>query len=311
MAMQPEQKHSGKGIYADLDTLISLSSLAREFRLESHSNKLSMTDGGYRSTRRGRGMEFSEVRPYQAGDDVRNIDWRVTARTQETYTKLFQEEKERPVYLLVDQRPSMFFGSQLQFKSTLAAELSAFIAWCATANGDRLGALIFSSDKQADLRAKQGKRAVVHFLQALTEANHALSSPVENSQHTMSTMLDELQRVSPSGSLVYVISDFHDMNDDCRRALSRLGKKCDLEFLHIVDPIESTLPNCDFQFANLDSKILIRKGDKKARQQYADAWRKLEHNIQDQALLTRARYRQIGTHSALTQQLTKLFKRNK
>jgi len=134
------------GIVVDAATLIGLRKTAKEMSLNTRLKSRSSIDGSSRSALRGRGMEFSEVRHYQPGDDIRNIDWRVTARTQETYTKLFQEEKERPVYLLVDQRQPMFFGSKLQFKSVLAAKAAAAIAWTAFANRDRLGAIIWSAN---------------------------------------------------------------------------------------------------------------------------------------------------------------------
>lgn len=300
-----------QGVYADVDALVKLSSLAGDFRLDVHKSKLSATDGGYRSNRRGRGMEFAEVRPYQAGDDIRNIDWRVTARTQETYTKLFQEEKERPIFVVVDHRPNMFFGTQYQFKSVLAAEISAFIAWCASKNGDRLGALIFSAQTQADLRAKQGKRAVVHFIQALIKANHALRSPVESGKYRFKDMLEETSRVVRSGSLVYIISDFHDLDSSANQSLVKLGKKADIEFIHISDPLEKSLPNCNFSLSDGKSRFSLSKNDKATRQAYEQSWARQKGIILDKASLARARYSEADTHQGLTQQLTTLFTRKK
>jgi uncharacterized protein (DUF58 family) len=254
-------------------------------------------------------MEFAEVRPYQPGDDVRNIDWRVTARTQETYTKLFQEEKERPVFVLVDQRPNMFFGSRLQFKSVLAAEIASFIAWCANANGDRIGALIFSASKQFDLRAKQGKQAIIHFIQSLNEANSSLSSPVETSTFSLSDMLEEVNRVARSGSLVYLISDFYDLDPDTTAILSKLGKKSDIEFIQVIDPVEQQLPPCSFSLSDGKQNLYIEKNNHSARNQYNESWQAQQKHLVEQAKMARARYRQARTDQPLTQQLTHLFSR--
>merc|ERR1711916_149956 len=123
-------------------------------------------------------MEFEEVRVYQPGDDIRTIDWRVTARTQVAHTKLFQEEREKPVLLVVDQRSNMFFGSQRCFKSVYAAHIAATLGWAAIYQNDRVGALVFGDDQQRDVRPKRSKHAQLSFLQQLVEFNHKLISPV-------------------------------------------------------------------------------------------------------------------------------------
>ena len=120
--------------------------------------------GAYLSSFKGRGMEFDESRIYQAGDDIRNMDWRVTARTGEAHTKVFREERERPVLLWLDLNPSMMFATRNRFKSVIATELAALIAWGAAKNNDRLGGLIFSSDEHIEIKPRRGKAAVLDFI---------------------------------------------------------------------------------------------------------------------------------------------------
>jgi len=231
------------GAYVSVDELLQLRHLAKDMTLEANKRSTAIVDGESRTSIRGRGMEFAEVRPYQVGDDIRNIDWRVTARTQKPYTKLFQEEKERPVYILVDQRSPMFFGSEKQFKSVLATKVAAVIAWAALNNNDRIGAMVFSDNEQTDSRARRGKHAVLAMLHQLFSFNQQLRSPAaSNISNTLVDMLNDLRRVAKPGSAVYIISDFHDFNDACKEPLSVLARHTDVSVFHVYDMLERQLP---------------------------------------------------------------------
>lgn len=231
------------GVYVDSESLLNMRFAARDLSLEARKKSTALMEGPVRTRYKGRGMEFAEVRPYQAGDDIRTIDWRVTARMQEPYTKLFQEERERPVLLTVDQRSSMFFGSTREFKSVYAAKLAAIIGWTANAHNDRVGALVFGDHKQYDIRAKRTKHAVLDLINRLVEANRSLHSPdTQECEFDLYTMLSETARIAHPGSLVIVLSDFHDIEPRCVEALSGLGKNADVMAIHIHDPLERQLP---------------------------------------------------------------------
>jgi len=242
MATSSTAQHPG--IVASLDELLSLHRLASGFALDSSRKSQSIMQGSRRSSLRGRGMEYAEVRPYQNGDDVRNIDWRVTARTQETWTKLFQEEKERPVYLVVDQCSSMYFGSHKQFKSVLAVKLAAFLAWAALVNRDRVGCIIFSDSDQCDLRPRGGNRALLEFIRRLLEFNHSLaaeySAPDKGSR--LAKVLTDTVRIARPGSAIFVLSDFYDCDEESEKAISLLNRHCNVQLLRIYDPLELQLP---------------------------------------------------------------------
>lgn len=245
-----------EGVYTSVEQMIRLRHLAGEVCLETNKKSVALMDGDSRTSYRGRGMEFSEVRRYQAGDDVRNIDWRVTARTQKPYTKLFQEERERPVYLLVDQRANMFFGSQREFKSVYAANLAAIIAWASLQNNDRIGALVFSEKGQSDTRARRGKHAALSIIHKLVEFNHQLTSPVaDDSRNSMEDMLNDMRRIAKPGSSVFIISDFCDFYSACQEPLSVLARHCDVTAIHTYDPLEYHLP--------ADQALSISDGQKK------------------------------------------------
>ncbi len=280
---------SHDGVHVSVDELLSLRHIAKDLVLETNRKSVAMMDGDSRTSFRGRGMEFSEVRPYQAGDDVRNIDWRVTARTQKPYTKLFQEERERPVYILVDQRAPMFFGSVTQFKSVFACKISAVIAWTALQNNDRIGALVFGDTTQTDSRARRGKHSVLAFLHQLSEYNHALNSPFASQQdNSMLDMLHDIRRVAKPGSAVFIISDFHDINRECQEPLAILARHCDVTALHVYDELEEKLPENSFlSVTDGNTKININA-------QSSSFTKKYQQTFEEQRLLLRKFCSQAG-----------------
>lgn len=251
------------GIYSSVQDLLKLRLLARDLTLQARRQSRALLSGSVRTRYRGRGMEFAEVRPYQPGDDIRTIDWRVTARVQEPYTKLFQEEHERPVFIMVDQRSPMFFGSQRQFKSTFAAQLAAVVAWTAHNNNDRVGALIFGDQAQSDLRAKRGKHPLMAFFNKLSNYNHRLSSPIKAPNAiTLEAMLREANRVAHPGSLMILISDFHDYTGPCAEPLAQLSKRSDLLVMHLYDPLEAHLPTQQMPLTVSNGQERVRLGEK-------------------------------------------------
>ena len=183
-------------------------------------------------------MEFEEVRQYQAGDDVRTIDWRVTARTQVPHTKLFREERERPVLLVCDLRPNMYFGSQVRFKSVQLANLAAQLAWAAIHHKDRVGGLVFNAKTQHDIRPARSKHRVMELLHTLCE------EPTQDLQQDSISIADILldsRRVARPGSAVFILSDFHDFDEASHHQLHCLARHIDVSCIKISDPLESQL----------------------------------------------------------------------
>ena len=222
-------------------SLIGLSRDARTLPLISHSVKAQMT-GGHRSGLRGRGMEFYESRPYQAGDDIRAIDWRVTARSGRTHTKIYREERERPVLLWLDLSRSMFFGTRRCFKSVLAARLATLFAWRSVQQGDRLGYLAFSETQHVESRPARGQRSVLRFIQQLVNHDAWMrSASVSVEPHPAIRALVRLRQVTRPGSLVIMISDFRFLQAHCRAQLAEISRHSDVILLHTCDPFEREL----------------------------------------------------------------------
>lgn len=254
------------GVYLLPEDLILLRGKAAQLNLHRQAPSRAAMAGTSHTRFRGRGMEFAEVRPYQAGDDIRTIDWRVTARTQVPHTKLFQEERERPVFILVDQRSPMFFGSQHCFKSVYAAELAAMIAWACHQGGDRLGGVLLGDHAQQDLRATRGKPGLLHFLNALVDYNQRLFSPVPKAKSLpLLPALEQLGQVVKPGSQVFLLSDFHDLDNACQESLSRMAKHSDVIALHIFDPLEADIPQGSLlRISNGFKRLLLSGSDLKA-----------------------------------------------
>ena len=231
-----------KGAYVDLSSLLRVRFAAQDLRLFVKRAVKSQLNGVERTRFRGRGMDFEEVRLYQAGDDVRSIDWRVTARTQVPHTKLYREERERPVFVLVDQRAPMFFGSQRCFKSVLAAHIAANLAWAALNNSDRIGGLVFGDNAQRDIRPRRSKHAVLELLHQLQEFNQQLQSPIAaaNSK-SLNALLTDARRMAKPGCALFIVSDFHDYDQRGEQQLFELARHTDITLIHVFDPLEKQL----------------------------------------------------------------------
>lgn len=235
------------------------------------NRKLAAQSGGYRSRFRGRGMEFAEVRAYLPGDDVRSIDWRVTARRGKVHTKLFHEERERPVILALDYRRPMFFATRGRFKAVRASQLAALLAWQALSRGDRVGGFIFSEERNLELRPQLGKKAVLQLLRQMVadpvwqRSPHRPFAP----QQRLAATLQRLHRVARPGSLILLLSDFSQWDDPVEKQLALLGRHCDLGLVRCFDPLEAELPPAgSYRLSDGERDLTIATSDREARQQY-------------------------------------------
>ncbi|MBB1073804.1 DUF58 domain-containing protein [Rhodoferax sp. 4810] len=198
--------------------------------------------GLHRTHRRGRGMDYREARHYQAGDDLRNMDWRITARTGRPHVKVFDEERERPVMVVVDCGAGMFFASRGAFKMVLAARLAALFGWSAIAHGDRIGAALLS-DPPLELPPRGGRSGQMRLIRALVAAGEptiGLHNPPNPA--ALPQALARLLRVARPGSQVILLSDFHHLTADVGQTLQRLARHTDLRAVQLIDPLELKPP---------------------------------------------------------------------
>ncbi|RMH86676.1 DUF58 domain-containing protein [Pseudomonas sp. AOB-7] len=231
-------------IHLDLAELIEMRHRVHEVPLFSTPARRSPLIGLHHSKLRGRGVDFDQVRVYQAGDDVRNIDWRVTARTQEPHTKLFHEERERPIFILAEQSQRLFFGSGQCFKSVLAARAAALVGWAALAHNDRIGGLVFADTEHHEVKPRRSKQSLLQLLNLLARANQALGpdAPPGAARDTLGLALRRAREVLRPGSLVIVLCDERALNDNAEQQLALLARHTDLLLLPLSDPLDHALP---------------------------------------------------------------------
>lgn len=235
---------SNAAVYATLDSLLEMRRHSHELPLAGRPVHAGQQTGRQLSRLRGRGIDFDQVRLYQPGDDIRNIDWRVTARTRKAHTKIFNEERERPVFVICEQSERLFFGTQLRFKSVLAAEAGALIAWMALAHNDRVGGMVFGSRECHEIRPRRSRRAILQLLGRLLEGNHALGAPTDESGgEPLDLALRRSREVIRPGSILYLLCDHAAIDGLSQPLLVALGAHNDLVLLPIFDPLEASLPS--------------------------------------------------------------------
>ena len=303
--------HEFRGAYTDLRDLIRLRYAAREISDLADNKTSNPLAGLLTSNFRGRGIDFAEVRVYQPGDDVRTIDWRVTARTQVAHTKLFQEEKERPVLILTDQSASMFFGSQVTFKSVLAARTAALIAWASLEAGDRVGGIVFSEQGHREIRPRRSKHSVLRLLNELNDFNHALKRDSATMDATYSDnyfteALGNVRRVSKHGSVIYIISDFNNFSEESRIHLQPLAQHNDVIGIHVSDRLEQQLPSPDmYSITNGSQRTRINTASRKHRQAYEQGFQQQLAGIQEEFMRVKSPLLTLQTHHSIVEGLNR------
>ncbi|MEO0576171.1 MAG: DUF58 domain-containing protein [Pseudomonadota bacterium] len=274
--------------------LIALRHTASQLPLEALRVR-ARKGGQYLSHFKGRGMEFDEARLYQPGDDPRNIDWRVTARTGRAYTKLFREERERPVFCWVDQRSTMQFATRGVYKSVQAARLSVLLAWAAVARGDRLGAFVFNDTQRAELRPMLGKRAVLRFIHQLADLQQREPPVTLDNGDLLQRTLAGLRRVAHPGSLVVLVSDFAGFNAAAGAHLSGIARHNDVLVLSVHDPLERQLPPPGEYAVQVAEQRLSLVSNARSQQRWQRDWQQQQRELKGLCERNRIRFESVST----------------
>lgn len=295
-------------IELSLEQLIACQYWAKESIPLPHKKTRAHLVGGHLSPFKGRGMEFAEVRLYQPGDDIRTIDWRVTARTGKAHTKIFQEERERPVYIVTDLQDTMFFGSRNRFKSTLACLHSARAFWAAFNTGNRVAGLFSTANEHIELKPSNRRQNGLRLLQRLMELhNQRLESVYTEAdaysinQNSLQEMLMRLRHLVKGGSLIYIFSDFMNLNDDCRQHLTYLAQHNDIYGVMIADPLEASIP-LPGQYTLTDglSHIRIDASNQRDMQQHQQAFEQRVAQIRQNFTLSQSAFALCSTADSIT-----------
>jgi len=275
------QKHDHRfyGLDLSLKHLCALRIYANTLSLKTLKRSTAEYSGEQHSTMHGRGMDFDEVRIYQPGDDIRAMDWRVTARTGKPHTKLFREEREQPIYLIANFSQSMHFGTQVTFKSIIAAQLTALLAWKSIADNDRVGGILYDSTNTHFFKTNAGQRGVLPLLKKVL----SLATPNASNKgaNCIKQALLKYQSLIKTGSKVYVISDFSDFHDEqLKSMLTKLAKNNDIVFFHIYDTLEVEAPKPNrYSISDGEKLLQFDSSSKKFCKEYKESFLEKEQQL--------------------------------
>ncbi len=264
---------SDERVYANLHQLTLLQHRARGISFLPRQPVHSLLSGRHASRIRGRGLNFEEIRDYHAGDDVRTIDWKVTARLRSPHTRVYTEERDRPVLLVVDQRIGMFFGTKVNMKSVSAAQTAALAAWRVLDAGDRVGAIIFNDDDVEIIRPNRSRNTVMRILKTIVKFNQKLSadSPAKPNPRMFGKVIEQANRLAAHDFLVAIISDFYGYDQGVLGHLRRMRRNNDMIAALVHDPSASHIGSSrEFVITDGDLQVAVDLGGKRNRQRILD-----------------------------------------
>lgn len=264
--MSKSTTHSESGIRVALDELLALSALAHGSSLAEVRRSAAARTGLHASRWRGRGVDFRESRIYQAGDDIRHMDWRVTARSGKPHTKLFEEEREHGLLLMMDFNAGMRFGTRVRFKSVQAARAASLLAWMATNAGDRVGAIGFGGGIRSEVKPARGRRGVLQVLRALRDWDHSAGPEAES----LGSALERARRLLLPGTRLVLVSDGFSADDAAWSVLGRCAGRHELGCILVSDALEQAPPPPGrYALSNGGERRMLDFGNRKLREEWA------------------------------------------
>lgn len=240
-----DTSNADRRIYVQLSDLIKLQYQARGFSFLPSQPVKSLLTGRHSSKLRGRGLNFEELRHYRPGDDIRSMDWKVTNRTRKPHVRVFTEERERNVILLIDQRVGMFFGSENKMKSVAAAEAAALVAWRVFAEGDRVGAVIINDESTMTIHPERSRRNVIKILSRLAEANQNLRVGRTSHPEKLLDALSTVAKILSHDALLISIGDGAGWTQKATERVRKISQHNDVIAIKVFDPAEEKLPDID------------------------------------------------------------------
>ncbi len=232
-------ENQNEGVYVTLSELLKFGYMPKNFSIRPSGAVLSKLSGRHLSGVRGRGMDFSEMKQYVQGDDTRNIDWKATRRTGKPYVRIYNEERDRNVWLVISQMNSMFFGSKERMKSVSAAHTAALFAFKALETGDRVGAVIYNNDEVKFFKASSSKNNVVQIMTEIERQNHLLKATNDNNlKMNLGEALKTLSALAKHDDLVVLIGDGKAMGEESAKQITRINAHNDVIAVLVSDPME-------------------------------------------------------------------------
>lgn len=267
------KNNTNPGVYTTLQDLIKLQYQATGFSFLPRQPVHSLLSGRHSSRLRGRGLDFEELRQYRPGDDIRTMDWKATKRCGEPYVRVFTEERERPVLLVVDQRISMFFGSRVNMKSVTAAEAAALAAWRVVSAGDKVGAIVFNDQEIREIKPRRSKKTVMQILQRIVDQNNALSvdRDIRSNKGMLDQALEKAVHLAGHDYLICVISDFFGLSDKSLHHVKQLCNHNDVMLSLVYDPLARKLPeNGSLVISDGNRQVLLDSRENRLKERFPE-----------------------------------------
>ena len=292
----------GNGLFASLDELIEQRQYVAYLRQQGQSKTFSSMAGDVKSAFKGRGMELEEIRSYTYGDDVRDIDWRVTARKQTPFTRLYAEEKDREIYVLLDLSAHMVFGTKKELKSVSAAKIAGLLAWLSLENRDRFGCLVYNGETTLAFKPQNSRQSLMAvFKKIAAETKNVLRKSFFGS---LAKPLQFLQKTVKSQAVVFVVSDFNEFAEDTQRALAALAKKASVYAVNVFDVLEEKAPKAgEYMAAEGTERLVFDTQPKAFRREYRAYFENKRNEVRTFCRRFAARYMEVRTDIELHRQL--------
>lgn len=307
--MKSKKENNNPNVFLTLEHLLKFELISSVINLGTGKKKSnSILSGTYASRLRGRGLDFEESRPYVLGDDIRNIDWSVTAKTGKTHTKVFSEEKEKPAFIFVDQSASMGFGSQHKTKAVVAGELASIIAHKIKKGGDRVGGMVYTGEQYDLVTPKRDPRNIIYFLQKIVDANKNIYDPSAfDFEASLTNIFAKINNVVTHDFLVFIISDFHRYSSSVLQYLSQLALHNDLVLIQVFDKLEEQIPKEKLVVTDNTYQVNLNGKDKKLNEALSDSFKTNYKGFKAELEKYNINIFQINTTDTIEEQLIEVF----
>ncbi|NCB49560.1 MAG: DUF58 domain-containing protein [Alphaproteobacteria bacterium] len=291
-------EHQSDKVEASFNLLLKQRKRVERFEELSKRKRHLSEVGETSSLQKGEGMEFNEVRAYQEGDDIRSIDWRLTAKYQKPYTKLFHQEKGRPFFLVCDFQKSMKFGTRGQFKSVLAAKLASFISFYAFENKEKVGAILLDENREVSFQRASSRAHLMQIIKALSQITKLEEKEAEQlSLDRMNAALKKVALTLKTGEKVFIISDFYHVDETFEKRLFSLSKKAEVVLVFIYDRLEEKMPKGIFTFSDKKVNLSVNTLSKSFQKTYAISFKNRKERVKKIAARAKAKMIFLSTET--------------
>lgn len=307
--MSNDLRDNTSPVAVSVDELLDYRYLAKALNQSKKRVVSAERSGEMQSRALGRGLDFSELREYQAGDDIRQIDWNVTARTGKPHTKLFRLEKERPCFVVVDLRLGMSFATRCAFKSVIASRLAALLAWSAVIANDRVGGLVFSDSGHFEVKPETGRRGLIRLFKAIADRFDGPTAEHANPD-ALPDAIARLSRLAHTGSTIWMCSDFQGLDARCRSRFSSLMKHNVVNAIQIADVMEANLPPPgDYLLRSEKGELRVDTRTKQSRSAYHAQFNDYQKQLRQLFNVGRHTFRCVYTDDDLVDKASEVLRR--